>query len=301
MNQDLQDLLHKIREKRNFVPSEWIEKKCAMMNDYMSKAGLSACVLSLSGGVDSSCTLALLLHAQKQPGSPIKKVLSIAQPIHSTKSIQDRAYEVAGALGADIITVDQTSLHTQLSGIVTQAVGVAGCPFADGQLRSYMRTPVAYYTAQLLSANGFPCVVVGTGNLDEDGYLLYFCKAGDGISDVQLIADIHKSEVYKTAAALKVPDSVLHAPPSADLWEGQTDEDEMGVSYDFVELYTEWLQLPANEQKSIVDALSPESLAYWNEKSEKIDTIHRRNKHKLVYPLNLDVFPSSLELKPSKL
>lgn len=48
--------------------------------------------------------------------------------------------------------------------------------FANGQLRSYMRTPVNYYVAQLLSNNGAPSIVLGTGNYDEDGYLRYFCK-----------------------------------------------------------------------------------------------------------------------------
>jgi NAD+ synthase (glutamine-hydrolysing) len=82
----------------------------------MTKSGLSAAVVSLSGGIDSSATLGLLKRAQKEPNSPIKKVLAIAQPIHSTASIQNRAYEVAEALGADVITVDQTALHTQLAG-----------------------------------------------------------------------------------------------------------------------------------------------------------------------------------------
>ena len=77
-------------------------------------------------------------------------------------------------------------------------------------------------------------MVMGTGNHDEDGYLGYFCKAGDGVVDVQLIADLHKSEVFKVGAVLGVPQSILSSPPSADLWEGQTDEDELGVTYDFV-------------------------------------------------------------------
>jgi len=299
MEKDLQSLLQRMRDDRKFDPTSWVDQKCQLLNEYMSKAGLSGCVVSLSGGVDSSCTLALLMRAKRQQGSPIKKVLAIAQPIHSTKSIQDRAYEVARALGADIITVDQSALHTRLSSIVTGAMNIKGNPFADGQLRSYMRTPVAYYVAQLLSSNGYPSVVVGTGNLDEDGYLLYFCKAGDGISDLQLIADIHKSEVYKVAKELNVPESVLKAAPSADLWEGQTDEDEMGVSYDFVELYTEWLQRPNKE--SLFSSLSPTSQTYFKEKAAKIDEIHRKNRHKLVYPVNLDVYPSTLELKQSKL
>ncbi|KAA6358954.1 MAG: NAD+ synthase (glutamine-hydrolysing), partial [Streblomastix strix] len=56
-----------------------------------------------------------------------------------------------------------------------------------------------------------------------------FCKAGDGVADIQLIADLHKSEVFAVSKALNIPKSVLEAAPSADLWEGQTDEDELFV------------------------------------------------------------------------
>jgi NAD+ synthase (glutamine-hydrolysing) len=63
----------------------------------------------------------------------------------------------------------QTDLHTELSSKVDAALGVVGGDFAKGQLRSYMRTPVIYYVAQLTSQAGFPCVVMGTGNKDEDG------------------------------------------------------------------------------------------------------------------------------------
>eukprot|EP00957_Ditylum_brightwellii_P197159 15021551-Ditylum_brightwellii.AAC.1 len=79
---------------------------------------------------------------------------------------------------------------------------------------------------------------MGTGNQDEDGYLAYFCKAGDGVVDVQLISDLHKSEVYTVSKALGVPEATVVAPPSADLWDGQTDEDELGFTYDFIELFT---------------------------------------------------------------
>lgn len=65
-----------------------------------------------------------------------------------------------------------------------------------------MRTPVGFYAAQLLSQNGTPAIVVGTGNKDEDGYLFYFCKAGDGVADIQLIADLHKSEVAWTSLSM---------------------------------------------------------------------------------------------------
>ena len=144
-----------------------------------------------------------MMAAKTREGSGIERVMAIAQPISSTESIQNRAYEVTESLSAtfksecECITVNQTELHATLSGMVDKAVGIEGGGFAKGQLRSYMRTPVGYYVAQLLSQNGTPCVVMGTGNYDEDGYLMYYCKAGDGVVDVQLIADLHKSEVFQ--------------------------------------------------------------------------------------------------------
>lgn len=68
-----------------------------------------------------------------------------------------------------------------------------------------MRAPAVYYVAQLLSQEGNAAVVMGTGNKDEDYYLGYFCKAGDGVVDVSLISDLHKSEVFQVAKFLHVP------------------------------------------------------------------------------------------------
>ena len=144
--------------------------------------------------------------------------------------------------------------------------------------------------AQLLGQAGTPCIVMGTGNRDEDGYLGYFCKAGDGVVDVQLIADLHKSEVFKVGAALGVPASILNSPPSADLWEGQTDENELGVSYDFVELYTGWyLPLDEVERQAFLAGLDKESLDEWEQLSGICESVHARNEHKLNGPKNLNI------------
>ncbi|KAJ4462665.1 putative NAD+ synthase [Paratrimastix pyriformis] len=289
LHTELQAALAAVRAKRAFNENQWIEAKCRMLNDYMTRCGLKACVINMSGGVDSSITAALCKHAMEMSGSPIKKVLAIAQPIKSTASIQGRAFETAHAIGVDIITVDQSSIFDQLQPLVDGALGMQGNQFAKGQLKSYMRTPVAFYTAQVLSANGLPAIVIGTGNMDEDGYLFYFCKAGDGISDIQLIADLHKSEVFRAARALGVPQSVLVAPPSADLWDGQTDEDEIGASYDFVELYTSILAYPKPDQERIVGGFGPEARAQFDRLGALIEGIHRRNKHKEKFPINLNV------------
>lgn len=286
---DLKKALETVRAKRNFNVQDWVQKKAQLINEYFKKNKLSGAVVNMSGGVDSSVTAALLLEAKKATDSPIKKVVGILQPILSTPEIQNRALEVAKDLGLEVFTVDQTSIFETLSGLVEKQSGLTGNGFSRGQLRSYMRTPVAFFTAQLLSTNGTPSVVVGTGNKDEDGYLFYFCKAGDGVADIQLIADLHKSEVFKVGALLRVPESVLKAAPSADLWPGQTDEEEIGASYDFVELYTELLEYSEADKAAIISGLSSEALAQYQASEKLVVSIHNRNKHKEKYPLNINV------------
>jgi NAD+ synthase (glutamine-hydrolysing) len=290
LHQDLQKKLEAYRAKRAFDPKKWANQKCQMFNDYMKKCGLKACLVSLSGGVDSAVTLAMMKHASKQDGSTIEKVLGVAQPIHSSAWALNRAKEAAKELGAELVSVDQTDLHCQLQKLVDTAVGVQGKSFATGQLRSYMRTPVGYYVAQLISQSGLPCVVMGTGNKDEDGYLAYFCKAGDGVVDVQLIADLHKSEVFSVGKELGVPESILVAAPSADLWDGQTDEEELGFTYDFIELYTgDYLKLSEAEQKEWKDGLSQAAQEQFADWSVACTAIHNRNKHKYDSPHNINI------------
>jgi len=284
--------LSEYRSTRKFDPKDWIAKKSAMFNDYMSKCGLKACVVSLSGGVDSAVTLALMKYASNQAGSPIQKCLAVAQPISSSQWAVDRARESAKSAGVELVIIDQTEQHKALASYVSKEVGIAQGPFADGQLRSYMRTPVGYYVAQLLSSNKLPCIVMGTGNMDEDGYLAYFCKAGDGVVDVQLIADLHKSEVFAVGAELGVPQSILVAAPSADLWEAQTDEEELGFTYDFVELFTGYfLPKSAEEQAAFIASLDAQAAAQFEAWSASARQVHARNQHKFGGPKNLNVIP----------
>lgn len=280
----LNEELKKFRAERNFNHKAWIDDKLAKLNAYMKRCGLSACVTSVSGGVDSAITLALCMAASKLPDSPIKRVVGVCQPIHSSDWALNRGREVIKAVGAEIFVVDQTPIFDQLKKLVDTSAGIAGGDFASGQLRSYMRTPVGYYVAQLLSQAGTPAIVMGTGNKSEDGYLRYFCKAGDGVVDVQLIHDLYKQQVFECAAILGVPESILKAPPSADLWAGQTDEEELGFSYDFVELCMgRKVEVSEAEFKKWFDSLGDDeaSKKQFTELAAKADAVHRRNAHKV--------------------
>jgi NAD+ synthase (glutamine-hydrolysing) len=288
LHPDLEKALKQDRARRNFSAKAWIEKKTDILNEYARKNGLKGTVVSISGGVDSAVTIALASRAMTKENSPLKRVLGVAQPIHSTEKIWKRALELGDAFkNIEVKIVDQTAVYDQLSKLVDDSIGIKGGQFATGQLKSYMRTPVGFYTAQLLAQENTPAVVIGTGNKDEDGYLFYFCKAGDGVADIQLIADLHKSEVFAVGKELGIPSTIQEAPPSADLWDGQTDENELGFSYDFVELFTEYLEFSEEDKEKFKKSLSEEALQQFNSNGEKAQRVHLRNKHKEKYPLNL--------------
>jgi hypothetical protein len=81
LHPDLEEALKNVRAKRNLDINSWIEKKINLLKDYLTKNRLSATVVSLSGGIDSSVTIALCKRASMLPGSPLKKVVGIQQPI----------------------------------------------------------------------------------------------------------------------------------------------------------------------------------------------------------------------------
>ncbi len=79
-------------------------------------------------------------------------------------------------------------------------------------------------------------LVIGTGNLSERT-VGYFTKWGDGANDLNPLGMLTKKEVYILAKYLGVPESIINKKPSADLWEGQTDEEELGISYSQIDEY----------------------------------------------------------------
>lgn len=276
------------RNNRNFNPSEWVFNKANVFNEYLKKNNLSGAVLSVSGGIDSAVTLALLSYTLSLPNSNLKKIWAINQPIHSSNWALERANELCKYFDIELKVIDQTKYYDLITDLVYKETGVVNNNFSGGQMKSYMRTPINYYCAQLMTQIGYPAVVMGTGNKDEDGYLAYFCKAGDGVVDIQLISDLHKSEVYKIGNYLKVPNSILNAVPSADLWDGQEDEKELGFTYDFIEFYTGYyLKMERKAKLEFLKTLDNSSYKEFIDFEEKCKTIHNKNQHKLIGVVNL--------------
>ena len=108
---------------------------------------------------------------------------------------------------------------------------------AIGNLKARIRMSIIYYYA-----NQKNYLVCGTGNKSEI-LIGYFTKHGDGACDMEPIGDLYKTEVYKLSESLGVQKEILNKPPRAGLWANQTDEDEIGMSYDLLDqilyLFTE--------------------------------------------------------------
>ena len=265
----METYLAEYRKKRNFQPDVWLKNKIEKCDKYFKENNLEGAVLSVSGGIDSAVTLGILTRVPS-----IKEIWAVNQPINSSEWSIDRSIEVCKKFGVELKIVNQSNMYDNIIYEFENTLGIKTDIFSNGQLKSYMRTPINYYLAQLLSRRSCPAVVVGTGNYDEDGYLGYFCKAGDGVVDIQLISDLHKSEVFKLGKYIGVPESILNAPPSADLWDGQTDEDELGFSYDFIEFFV-----------GCRDIISDTDHEKYKDIFDKIKKIHERNKHKFT-PVN---------------
>lgn len=210
---------------KDFIIS-WLEKE-------VEKAGASSLIVGVSGGVDSALVTALC-SLSKYP------VHAVIMPCQSNESSTSRGHEVADHFGVNKHVIDLSKCFDIIEGQVSKEYKDDDHKkYSEGSLRSRLRTPALGYVAKIF--NG---LIIGTGNRDEDFLLRYFDKYGDGATDKNLIGDLHKSEVFKLAKYLEVPDSVLVANPSADLWgeEEQTDEDELGISYDMVEWVDNYLE-----------------------------------------------------------
>lgn len=200
---------------------DWIKEQA-------NEAGAKALVVGVSGGVDSALVAAL---CQKTG----LKTVGVIMPCHSSPSGIERAWEVSRKFTHNVHLVDLEtafkSIHSQIPAVGDQPLDqVRAC---EGALRSCLRAPTLDFVAKLYGG-----IIVGTGNRDEDEVTRYYQKRGDGSVDISPIAKLHKSEVYELSRFLGVPESVLKATPSADLWgpdAGQEDEKQLGITYPEIE------------------------------------------------------------------
>lgn len=187
------------------------------LSDRLSVSGLSGYVVGLSGGIDSALSTALAVEAVGPD-----KVYAVLMPYRtsSNNSVTD-ALALIEKLGIEYHKVD-------ISPMVDAYFDRTG-PASEirrGNKMARERMSILFDVAHEMNR-----LVLGTGNRTEIclGYTTWY---GDSACSVNPIGELYKSEVRRLAIELGIPQGIIGKPPSADLWEGQTDEAEIGVTYE---------------------------------------------------------------------
>ena len=182
--------------------------------------GRKGVVIGLSGGIDSAVVAKLCVNAL---GS--KNVMCVFMPSDATPS-EDRktTKELCAGWNAEYVIRDIQPAIDALT-----AAPDMNTPLSVGNMTARCRMAVLYNIA-----NENKRLVAGTTNRSE--YMIgYFTKFGDGACDISPLSGHYKTQVRQIAKMLNIPDKIIKKTPSANLWEGQTDEGEIGISYDILD------------------------------------------------------------------
>jgi NAD+ synthase len=208
------------------------------MRQHLTSSGARGFVVGLSGGLDSAVVARLAQLAA--PGHVVAAIL----PVHSDPDDERDAGMIAKHFSLTTVRVDLSATYdaaiadaqTALQSLSPHLRGAkpsdpirARLPLAN--IKPRLRTTTLYFLA-----NSLEYLVAGTSNRSELA-IGYFTKHGDGGADLLPIGHLMKSEVRTLALELNVPQRIIDRTPSAGLWIGQSDEEEMGFTYAELERY----------------------------------------------------------------
>ncbi len=202
------------------------DKLVAWIRDRVITAGCRGTVLGLSGGIDSAVLAVLCQRAF--PDSTLGMLL----PCLSIPQDEEHARLVADKFSIPTRLVVMDSVYDTLSELLPEEeTSPQAMHLARSNLKVRLRMVALYYLA-----NQLQYLVVGSSNRSELA-IGYFTKYGDGGVDIIPLGNLVKAQVRDMARFLGIPREIIEKPPSAGLWPGQTDEAEMGLSYDDIDHY----------------------------------------------------------------
>jgi len=235
--------------------------------DVAESTGTERAVLGLSGGIDSTLTAYLAVEAL---GEENLHGLVMPGEVSDEENMSDAEW-VAQELG---IPYDVVEINPIVDRFLDAFPEVEGDQMAVGNARARTRAVLNY-----LVANHEDAMVLGTGNRSEAA-VGYFTKYGDGAVDCHPIGNLYKQQVRQLASHVGVPDELVEKTPTAGLWAGQTDEEELGLDYDALDAI---LALHVDGPLS-ADAVAREVEEVTAEQVRRVRKMYQRSEHKRHVP-----------------
>ncbi|MDN5320542.1 MAG: synthase [Thermococcaceae archaeon] len=240
----------------------------SFIQEKVEESKVKGVVLGISGGVDSA-TVAYL--ATKALGK--ERVLGLILPYYINQDVDD-ALLVCKELGIEHKLINIKEIVDQFE----KSIGFELDRVSKGNLMSRTRMVILY-----AYANSKNYLVLGTSNKSE--FLTgYFTKWGDGASDYAPLINLYKTEVWEIAKRLGVPERIINKKPSAGLWEGQSDEDDLGISYQLLDEILYRLVDLKMEKNKIAEELNVPI-----EKVKHVENLVKRSEHKRRLPIGPEI------------
>ncbi len=254
--------------KPSIDPADEVERRVRFLADYLGTIGASGYVLGISGGVDSTLAgrLAQIAVERVRADGGDAVFVGMRLPYRVQHDEDDAAAAVEFVAADETLTVNVAPGVDALNDEILEATGTALTDFTKGNAKARHRM-----VAQYAVAGDRGLLVVGADHASEN-VTGFFTKYGDGAADILPLAGLNKRQGRSLLRHLGAPQQLWAKVPTADLLDekaGQTDEDELGLTYEHIDDYLEGREVPV-------------------ETAERIEAAWHRNRHKRTTPVELD-------------
>ena len=243
------------------------EHVTAFIESMTDAAGVDQTVIGLSGGIDSTLTAHLAVEAL---GAENVYGLVMPSEVNTEENTSD-----AERVASEILDVDYdvVAIDPIVDAFLDAYSDAEGDRMSVGNLRVRSRAVLSY-----LAANHRGALVLGTGNKSE-ALVGYFTKYGDGAVDCHPIANLYKAQVRQLASYVGVPDDLAEKTASAEMWVGQTDEEEMGLDYPTLDSI-----LALHVEGGVSKSATAAEIGVDEAAVERVRELNRRSEHKRRVP-----------------